>query len=60
MMDLGTLQAHIKLEGADGFKSDLSGCAAAAKTVESTVKGLKTSLGGIASAASTGITAAIA
>lgn len=59
MMDLGTLQAHIKLEGADGFKSDLSGCAAAAKTVESTVKGLKTSLGGIASAASTGITAAV-
>ena len=59
MMDLGTLQAHIKLEGADGFKSDLSGCAAAAKTVESTVKGLKTSLGGIASAASTGITTAV-
>ena len=27
MMDLGTLQAHIKLEGADGFKSDLSGTA---------------------------------
>ena len=59
MMDLGTLQAHIKLEGADGFKSDLQGCAAAAKTVESTIKGLKTSLGGIASSVSGGISTAI-
>ena len=26
MMDLGTLQAHIKLEGVDAFKNDLSSC----------------------------------
>jgi hypothetical protein len=65
VLDLGTLQAHIELEGADKFKSDLDTSGTKADTLGSKIKGglatmakaAATALAALGTAAATAFTA---